>query len=388
MTRERVVRRFDIQASGESALIDASGRLRDAAAALIPGDPKAITITRLPRLPMMSVRIAGPAAAVARVAERVARSPGVTVYRDVLDVPVPWGDSDYPDRRALLKIDPDAAATGIKSTARVVVAIVDSGLTVEHPDLRYHLWREDVGGRTVHGARRMGHAHDHDVADQDGHGTKLAGTIVATANRVQGLELLPVKFFDVITQPLAANAAEAIYFAVSKGAAIILMSFDLGLGSNELRDAIRTACRAGALIVIAAGNTGSDNDRYPAVPASYARERPDSIITVMATDWADTKPAFSNFGARSVDLAAPGVGILSTRPLMSRNDGRRYTRYTGTSAAAAHVAGAAALLKSQNPTRTAPQLKTCLMGAVDALPNLKCVSGGRLNLGRALTCKP
>lgn len=390
MTRDTVVRRFEVQAVGEMVLAAVDHGLRTSVAELLPDDPKALDITKTPRLPtMMTVSITGPAGAVAKAIERVTRDSSVIVRSDWLMLGGTAHDDDYPDQRALLRIDPKGVSRDVAGTGtRVVVAIVDSGLAVEHPEFKDRLWWEDIDGRRIQGARRMGRARDHEITDEDGHGTNLAGTILATANRVKGVELMTVKFFDVVTQPLAENAAQAIHFALDKGAAIINLSFDLGIGSNDLQEAIRRACKEQALVVIAAGNNGSDNDRYPAVPASYAEECRGNIITVMATDAYDEKPGFSNFGLQTVDLAAPGVGIVSTRPLISTNAAWWYGRYTGTSAAAAHVTGAAALLKSQNPNRTAQDLKRCLMNSVDRLPHLKCFSGGRLNLGRALDCKP
>jgi subtilisin family serine protease len=305
------------------------------------------------------------------------------------------GDENaYPARRALLRIDPEERSR--LETGRgfpVVVAIVDSGIMTDHPHLRRHLWTmkengqpKTVQGQLVRGARCMGGVQDYDITDQDGHGTMLAGSILATANAVNDVEIMAVKFFDVITQPIAANAAQAIRFAVQNGAHIINLSFDLGIGSDELQQAIQSATAAGALVVIAAGNTGSDNDRYPLVPASYAKAcPPDNVIVVMASDEYDERPTFSNFGSVTVDLAAPGVKIESTRTfLRTLEPANLYGRYTGTSAAAAQVTGAAALLKSQNPSRLAKDLKQCLMDSVDKSPWLKCWSGGRLNLGRAL----
>jgi subtilisin family serine protease len=230
---------------------------------------------------------------------------------------------------------------------------------------------------------------DYDITDQDGHGTMLAGSILATANSVSDIEIMAVKFFDVRTQPVAVNAAQAIRFAVKNGAQIMNLSFDLGIGSIELEEAIRSACAAGVLVVIAAGNTGSDNDCYPLVPALYARVCRDNVIVVMASGQYDEKPTFSNFGKETVDLAAPGVKIESTRRFLSSiPPSKIYSPYTGTSAAAAQVTGAAALLKSQNPDWKAKDLKACLMETVDKLPGLKCVNGGRLNLGRALSHRP
>jgi subtilisin family serine protease len=206
----------------------------------------------------------------------------------------------------------------------------------------------------------------------------------ATANFVGGLEVMALKFFDVTTQPSAANAARAIRFAVENGAYIINLSFDLGIGSIELEQAIAEAGRKGVLVVMAAGNTGSNNDEYPLVPARYAASCPETSIVVMATDRYDERAMISNFGDKAVGLAAPGIRIVSTRSSPGGAASRKYGCYTGTSAAAAQVSGAAAPLKSQDPSRTAGDLKRRLMGTVDRLPRLRCVSGGRLDLGRAL----
>jgi subtilisin family serine protease len=119
----------------------------------------------------------------------------------------------------------------------------------------------------------------------------------------------------------------------------------------------------------------------------YASECRDQVITVMATDWYDGKPTFSNFGRYSVDLAAPGVGIVSTQAAPFR-EYRAFGGYTGSSAAAAIVSGAAALLKAQHPDRTARDIKACLMGTAERIPGLKCVAEGRLDLGEALRKKP
>src|SRR5262249_59270206 len=109
----------------------------------------------------------------------------------------------------------------------------------------------------------------------------------------------------------------AIRLAVERGASIIDLTFDLGLGSLELEQAMQRAFDAGVLLVMAAGNTGADNDCYPLVPARYAAINPDRAIVVMATDWYDERPTFSNFGDTTVDLAALGVSIVSTRAFLS-----------------------------------------------------------------------
>jgi subtilisin family serine protease len=403
MSQDFVVRRFEVYAGSSGALDEVDLALGDALAKLPPTEHLDVKIEKVERPPMRAVLLQGSGGAVATVRESVSAFRDVLVRRDWLDVPATpprldtpqMGDENaYPDRRALLRIDPEERSR--LETGRgfpVVVAIVDSGIMTDHPHLRRHLWTmkengqpKTVQGQLVRGARCMGGVQDYDITDQDGHGTMLAGSILATANAVNDVEIMAVKFFDVITQPIAANAAQAIRFAVQNGAHIINLSFDLGIGSDELQQAIQSATAAGALVVIAAGNTGSDNDRYPLVPASYAKAcPPDNVIVVMASDEYDERPTFSNFGSVTVDLAAPGVKIESTRTfLRTLEPANLYGRYTGTSAAAAQVTGAAALLKSQNPSRLAKDLKQCLMDSVDKLPWLKCWSGGRLNLGRAL----
>jgi subtilisin family serine protease len=404
MSQDIVVRRFEVHAPGQGTLDEVALALREAADKL-PTEQVKAKIDKVERPPMLIVRLQGVASAIATVRDSVSRVHGAQVRREWLDVPaamphagavraagsVSREDHDvHPDQRALLRIDPEGRSrreTG--SGEPFVVAVVDSGIMVDHPDLKDHLWTME-DRRDVHGARCMGGAQDYDLTDQDGHGTMLAGSILATANAVRGLELMAVKFFDVITQPVAANAAQAIHFAAEHGAKIINLSFDLGIGSNDLRQAIQNACKGGALVVIAAGNTGSNNDHYPIVPACYAKVcLPDSVIVVMATNEYDEKPTLSNFGSETVDLAAPGVKIETTRTFRSTGgEVNKYGRYTGTSAAAAQVTGAAALLKSQNPTWEAKNIKSCLMESADKLPGLKCVSRGRLNLGRALSYKP
>lgn len=404
--RHDVVRRFEVYADRTEVLWEILSELSKVTGELSARSPR-LEINTHVEARVVNVRLLGEAVVTAAIRDRVAAIQGAHVQRDFLDVPAadspgpaepvmsrprdlvmaPSDDTGiYPDQEALLRIDPDGISRRVTGTGtRVVVAIVDSGIIVDHPDFKGHLWTRKVDGQDVHGARCMEGDLDYDLSDQDGHGTMLAGSILATANFVGGLEIMAVKFFDVETQPSAANAARAIRFAVENGAAIINLSFDLGIGSIELEQAIVSACEAGALVVMAAGNTGSNNDAYPLVPARYRGSCPESTIVVMATDRYDERALISSFGPTSVDLAAPGVKVASTRALPGVAASKTYGRYTGTSAAAAQVSGAAALLRAQRPDLSAQKLKRRLMDTVDLLPQLKCASGGRLNLGRALS---
>jgi subtilisin family serine protease len=157
-----------------------------------------------------------------------------------------------------------------------------------------------------------------------------------------------------------------------------------GVGrSQALEDAIRRADNAGHIFIAAAGNGGSDgvgdnNDATPKYPASYGLP---NVVSVAASNDTDRLASFSNFGATTVDLAAPGVGILSTLP------GDRYGRYSGTSMATPHVAGVAALIKSQAPGLDDAQVKAKLLRSVDQRASLqgKVATDGRLNAARPLT---
>jgi hypothetical protein len=393
MPHDFIVRRFELHASDADALNAVLDTLRRDVAKHPEGLIKTLPGRPSDRPPSVTVTLKGQASVIAAICENVTHMANLRVLRDWLDVPAEEGDARdaedriNPDRRALLRIDPEERSRGVRGgDAPVVVAVVDSGIMVDHPHLRGHLWTTKVDGRDVHGRCFVNaDEEDYDLTDQDGHGTMLAGSILATANAIRGLEIMAVKFFDVMTQPSAANAAAAIGFAVANKASVINLSFDLGIGSYALRDAIGAACAADALVVIAAGNTGGDNDRYPLVPACYAKEFPNNVIVVMATDEYDGKPTFSNFGSKSVDLAAPGVRIASTRTFFIGDDGaRRYGRYTGTSAAAALVTGTAALLRSRRPAWKAKDIKNRILQTADTLPGLRCQMSRRLNLGRAV----
>jgi hypothetical protein len=167
----------------------------------------------------------------------------------------------------------------------------------------------------------------------------------------------------------------ALEYAVDEGAKIANTSF--GVRSNGYppeRDAIEAAGNAGLLDVIAAGNEWSDNDLFPFFPASYSLG---NIIAVAAADTQDRLAPFSNAGARSVDLAAPGTGILSTLPAGAYGSSGGYGALSGTSMAAPHVTGAAALLWAQHPRWTMREIRTRLLTTVRSRSALR---------GKVLTC--
>ncbi|MEG4495252.1 S8 family serine peptidase [Microcoleus sp. D3_18_C4] len=283
--------------------------------------------------------------------------------------------------------------TGSKA---VTVAVIDSGGDYRHQDLAANTWRNtrEIAGNGVDDDRNgfvddvYGYDfinRDGDPMDDNGHGTHVAGTIGAVGNNNIGVvgvnhnvSLMHLKFLGSDGFGNTLDAVRAVDYATRMGAKVINASFGGGGYSQAMFDAISQANNAGVLFVGAAGNDANNNDSNPAFPASY---NVPNIISVAATDHNDQLAWFSNYGRNSVDLGAPGVNILSTLP------GNRYGSFQGTSMAAPHVAGAAALLLAQKPNQSPVQLKNILMESADRVAPLqgKTVTGGRLNIYGALS---
>ena len=273
-----------------------------------------------------------------------------------------------------------------------LIAVIDTGIDASHPDLAPNIWThpgeiagdgiDNDGNGFVDDARGYDFAyHDADPSDGTGHGTHVAGTIAAVGDNGQGsvgvawkASVLPLKFLDDGGFGDMAGAVEALIYAEKTGARITSNSWGSAHYSQALRDTLQASH---ALHVCAAGNDGADSDSTPVYPAGYDL---DNIIAVAATDRTDQRAPFSNHGQVSVDIAAPGAEIWSTLP------GGGCGLKSGTSMAAPHVTGAAALVLSQFPELTNAQLKERLIDAVDHVPALADVSlsGGRLNVARAL----
>jgi subtilisin family serine protease len=183
-----------------------------------------------------------------------------------------------------------------------------------------------------------------------------------------------------------ADAAESIIYAVDNNAKVINASWGGTGESATIKNAISYADSAGVLFVAAAGNDGTDNDTSPHFPSNYGAPPHDlpNVIAVAATDHNDNLASFSNFGKVSVHLGAPGQDILSA----VRNNG--YAKFSGTSMASPHVAGVAALVWANDPSKTHLQVKQCVLDYVDVKPSLtdKVITDGRLNAFRAVTCSP
>src|SRR5262249_47084254 len=276
-------------------------------------------------------------------------------------------------------------------SGNMVVAIIDTGVDYNHPDLAANIWTnpgeipgngiDDEGDGfvdDVHGYDFVNN--DGDPMDDNGHGTHVAGTIGAVGDNGIGVagvnwhvQIMALKFLGANGSGPTSGAINALNFAVAHGVKISNNSWGGGGFSSALNTAINNARAAGHLFIAAAGNNGSNNDSLSSYPSNYPQ---DNVLAVAATDRNDHLASFSNFGATTVDLAAPGVSILSTYP------GNRYATLSGTSMATPHVTGAAALVWDAHPDWTYLQVVQALKSTVDVKPNLvgKMVTGGRLNV--------
>ncbi len=252
----------------------------------------------------------------------------------------------------LRKIDAPAAWSTVREGGKVLVAVIDTGVDHQHPDLKDNMWTNvrELQGRPGVDDDKNGYIddiHGYDFYEDDGdpmdendHGTHCAGTIAGVGENQFGVvgvnwkaQVMALRFLG----PNGGNtigAIKCIDYAVKQGAHVLSCSWGGGPRSKELEAAINRAEQRGVLMVVAAGNTNSDNDRIPAFPASFENS---NIIAVGAIDEEDRRAGFSHYGRKSVDIGAPGVSILSTV------GGGDFGSMSGTSMAAPHVSGAAVL---------------------------------------------
>jgi len=211
----------------------------------------------------------------------------------------------------------------------VIIAVIDSGVAYDHPELAPNIWT-NTGEVADNGVDDDGNGYvddtqgwdfvgdDNDPMDYGGHGTHVAGTIAGVSNNTRGItgmmwdaQIMPLRFLDMFGNGSTSDAILAIDYAIDNGAKVLNNSWGGGNYSQFLKEAIERAETAGALFIASAGNEGDDNDSTPHYPSNYDV---DNIITVAATDQNDNLASFSNYGATSVDVAAPGTNIYSTIP--------------------------------------------------------------------------
>ncbi len=305
-----------------------------------------------------------------------------------------------------------------KGSRSVVVGVLDTGIDYSHPDLAANIWTNpgEIAGNgidddgncfvdDVHGFNFIlggdicqgAPAGNGDPRDDDthGHGTHVAGTIGAVGNNGQGVvgvnwttSLMALKVLNARGVGFLGDAVQAINYAnmmSDRGTNVRVLnaSWEFFEFESALESAIQRAQDRDILFVAAAGNGdafgwGWDIDGTPVYPAGYENS---NIIAVAASDESDRLGRFSNFGVDSVDLAAPGTGVLSALP------GGKYGTLNGTSMAAAHVSGVAALYLSKFPEASFEEVRTAILRGVDIKAGFqgKVATSGRLNAFGALS---
>ncbi|MFN8360228.1 MAG: S8 family peptidase [Candidatus Kapaibacterium sp.] len=315
-----------------------------------------------------------------------------------------YGDGTTPNNKYGTQAT-KAWAAGKVGTANVWVGIIDEGYMYTHEDLAANVGtnaREIAGnGRDddrngyiddVYGWDFAGNNNSVFDGVDDDHGTHVAGTIGGVGGNGKGVagmnwnvRLMDAKFLGT-NGGTTANAVKAVdYFTALKqtqGLQLVATNNSWGGGgyTKSLFDAIERANQAGILFIAAAGNNGSNNDATPSYPASYTNA---NIIAVASITSTGAISSFSNYGATSVDIGAPGSSIISTIPVRKGSQVvSGYGNYSGTSMATPHVTGAAALYYSAHPGATAAQIKGAILNNAVLTPSLsgKCVTTGRLNV--------
>jgi subtilisin family serine protease len=246
----------------------------------------------------------------------------------------------------------------------VIVAVIDSGVDYNHPDLKKNIWSNTAErfGRTGVDDDSNGYVDDvygwdfannrPNAMDDNNHGTHCAGIIGAERNGVgvigisPKVRIMPLKFLAANGSGDLYSALLALRYATRMGARVISNSWGGGGYSQLMSQVIQEAVSRGVLVVAAAGNAASDNDAQPTYPANYP-----GVISVASSDPIDAMSGFSNYGSTSVMVAAPGSQVLSTIP------GSKLAAYSGTSMAAPQVSGALALALSVAPSASVEELK-------------------------------
>ena len=299
-------------------------------------------------------------------------------------------------------IDAPAAWDVTTGGSTFVIAVCDSGLLRTHEDISGNLWtnpgeiagnrRDDDGNGYVDDVQGWDfYYNDADPNDGNGHGTHVAGTIGAKGNNAKGVtgvnwncKLVSLRIGNAAGSISSTAAINAINYCRVKGIKVSNHSWGGGGYSSSMFTALSNARSAGHLVIAAAGNGGADgigdnNDSIPQYPAGYNL---DNIVSVAAVDNDFRLASFSNFGATTVDLAAPGVMIASCWNTANN----AYVYLDGTSMATPHVTGVAALIWARNPTWTYSQVRSKLFSSVRVVSGLsgKCATSGVLNASNAV----
>ena len=278
----------------------------------------------------------------------------------------------------------------------IVVAVIDTGIEINHPDLRDNIYINEAELNGTEGIDDDGNGYidDYqgynfygnttDANDDNGHGTHCAGVIGAIHDNnkqikgvMKNVKLMPIKFLNAKGSGTLEGAMLSIDYATKMNVHIMSNSWGGGGYSEALKEAINAAEAKGIIFTAAAGNSRNDNDKWPSYPASYENE---NIISVGAMDPSGTKASYSNYGKTTVDIFAPGSKIISTFK------GGRVKSLSGTSMATPHVSGIVGLLLSMNRSMNASEIRNILIETSAKSRSLGDYSiGGRVDAHAALT---
>jgi subtilisin family serine protease len=329
-------------------------------------------------------------------------------------------DQYYNKQWYLDKIRAPLAWDKIRETPNIIIAVIDSGMEIKHPDLYSNIWQNtgEIPGNGIDDDRN-GFIDDYNGWDfinnvpdpspkfEDGfteagimHGTIVAGIIAAASNNGTGIsgvtwkvQIMPLKVLDDKGEGRTSEVIRAIDYAINNHANIINFSF-VGLDySRGLYEAVKRAHDAGLIMVAAAGNEQSEGEGYnldetPMYPACDDGSD-NMVVGVAATDAVDQKASFSSYGSRCVDITAPGVSFFSTEVFApTQKIGNRYFDqyfggyWSGTSMATPVVSGVLALLEGVNPSAKAKEIKDDILATADDIGNLNPDYPGLLGRGR------
>jgi len=301
-------------------------------------------------------------------------------------------------------VNAESAWQNSTSASEVVVAVIDSGVDVTHPDLASVIWvnPNEIAGNGIDDDQN-GYiddvngwdftTNDNSPDDANGHGTHVAGTIAAVRNNNIGVagvannvKIMALRFLDAGGYGFTSNAIAALNYAVANNAPISNNSWGSSLSSDALEAAIEVANQAGHTFVAAAGNSGQNADLSPSYPAAYSST---NIISVAAINSAGDLASFSNYGLNSVDIAAPGVSIVSSisHQYCGQTSGADcYQSLGGTSMASPHVAGVAALILGMRTGSTPQEISEILRNSARATSvlNSRVAFGGELDAAAAV----
>jgi subtilisin family serine protease/fibronectin type 3 domain-containing protein len=314
-----------------------------------------------------------------------------------------WGQS-YPDLWGMKKINMAAAWNQTTGSGSVIVADIDTGVDRNHEDIKDNMW-VNSGETPNNGIDDDGNGYkddyygwdwvnnDNNPMDDHGHGTHVAGTIAGVGNNAKGVvgvnwtsKIMALKFLSSGGSGSLSNGIAALKYAADMGAKVSSNSWGCRCNSKAMDDAVAYEHDRGMVMVAAAGNNNGD-------ALDHSPSSADRAIAVAATDYADRKAGFSNWGEK-IDVAAPGVDTLSTRAVVnpmctaSRTVGGKYCRVSGTSMATPHVAGLAALLWAEKPSLKNEEVRQIIRGGTDDLGTVgkdKNFGYGRINASNSMS---